>query len=591
MGYLNTIQRQTMNLRNSVTRLFTRKVEVVLPDAVPQGSTHSERESIIDGVDYSQPISLPEHIRKPLETAGLLTEYLQEASQAETMRFQFDSPYRNAADLPINPTTEDPLREWNAATRQMVLANCHSAYERNPLANTAVQYTADFVIGEGFNLTARNKKVQKFLETFIKHPDNAIREYERQAVIDLQLDGELFIRYFTGSGDMTRGDVVAVPLRPWECIGIQTELGFFRRPITYHFQMQQSTGDDWGTRFETVNIQIPAAEIQHVAINRHGYELRGRPELYRVLPWLRADSEFLQNRARQNHWRNALLWWVSVATNSASQLSQIAARWSRPPTPGSVVVESDKVKVAPLTNSSGGADADHDGRAIKLRSIIGLRLPEYFFADGFNANLASSKSQQLPAMTKFSAFQTVMIEQVWTPMFTRVLETAVDAGLLPEQVQEQDSEGELIYLQVGDFDEDGNAVTVKTPKMCDTVDVFEVSYAPLADEGMKDLAEALSIMKVNGWIDNTSAIEDLGLDPSIIKKRLKRQQEDDMTDVAQGKGAMTPNLDGKLAPQLKVRSPDIVYPPEPPVDDMGKPVAPAGQGQPAAQPVKQPVMA
>lgn len=580
MGYTNKIRSKTMNIRQRLANWLA--PADVLPENVPAGSTNSAREGIIDGVDYSQPISLAEHIRKPLEDAGKLTEYLQEVSQSETMRFQFDSPYRNGSDLPINPTTEDPLREWNAATRQMVLANCHSAYQRNPLANTAVQYTADFVIGEGFNLTCRNKKVQKFLEDFIKHPDNAIREYERQAVIDLQVDGELFIRYFTGSGAMTQGQVVAVPLRPWECMGIQTELGFFRRAELYHFQMQQSTGDDWGTRYETVNIQIPADEVQHVAINRHGYELRGRPELYRVLPWLRADSEFLQNRARQNHWRNALLWWVSVTTNSASQLAQIAARWARPPTPGSVVVESDKVKVSPLTNSSGGAEADHDGRAIKLRSIIGFRLPEYFFADGFNANLASSKSQSLPAMTKFSAFQTIMVEQVWTPMFKRVLETAIEAGLLAEEVQEQDSEGELIFLKDGDFDEDGLPVTGKQPKMCDTVDVFDVSYAPLADEGMKDLAEALALIKANGWIDDQSAQEDLGLDPAIIAKRLKRQQENERDAVAQGNGARTP---GEMVPQMKIKSPDLAYAPAP-VDENGiQSAAPAGQPvakQPAA---------
>lgn len=566
MDTFHAIQRQTMNIRQRLANWLAPLP--TLPENVPAGTTNSQREAIIDGVDYSQPISLPEYIRQPLEEAGKLTAYLQEVSQAETMRFQFDSPYRNSADLPINPTTEDPLREQNAATRMMVASNVHSAYQRNPIANTAVQYTADFVIGEGFNLTCRNKKVQKFLEDFIKHPDNAIREYERQAVIDLQVDGELFIRYFTGSGAMTQGQVVAVPLRPWECMGIQTELGFFRRPITYHFQMQQSTGDDWGTRFETVNIEIPADEIQHVAINRHGYELRGRPELYRILPWLRADSEFLQNRARQNHWRNALLWWVSVTTNSATQLAAIAARWARPPTPGSVVVESDKVKVQPLTNSSGGAEADHDGRAIKLRSIIGLRLPEYFFADGFNSNLASSKSQQLPAMTKFGAFQTIMVEQVWTPMFKRVLQTAIDAGLLPEEVQEQDSDGELVYLRAGDFDEDGYPVTAETPKMCDTVDVFEVTYAPLGDEDTKTLAEALALIKANGWIDDLSAQEDLGLDPSIVNKRLKRQKEQERDDVAQGTGAVTPPETED--PQLQIKSPDLKYAPAPVADENGQ---------------------
>lgn len=489
---------------------------------------------IPDGASYSMPVLMPHYLRESLAASGKLEQYLQEATQATTLHFQFDSPYRSASDLPISPLTEDPLREWSSSTRQMVLSNCHSVYQRNPIANTAVQYTADFVIGEGFNLVAHNKRVQKLLDEFIEHPDNSIREYERQAVIDLQVDGELFIRYFSGR-DETAGQVVAVPLRPWECVGIQTELGFFRRPQKYHFQFQLTSGDDWAREYKTENVYIEADEIQHVAINRHSYELRGRPELYRVLTWLHADKEFLENRARQNHWRNALLWFVQVADATAANIAAVAARWSRPPSPGSVAIESSKVDVKPLSNPTGGSEAAEDGRQIKLRSIIGLRLPEYMFADGYNANLASSKSQQLPAMTKFSAFQTIMVEQVWTPMFRRVLTEAVESGLLPEKIVEQDSEGEAIYIEAGECDDDGNVVMIRQPKMCRTVDCFEVSYAPLSDDSMGDLATALTKIASAGWIDRTTAQEQLGLDPALVNKRLRREEEYDRDAMAQGR--------------------------------------------------------
>ena len=489
------------------------------------------RESRIhDGVDYSLPIMLPQHLDEALHKAGgtVRADYLSEAMR-DTFRFQFDAPYRGASDLPIEPTNEDPLREWNYATRRMVLSNCHAAYQRNPLANTAIQYTADFVIGPGFNLTTRNKKIEKFLKMFIENPDNAIREYERQAVIDLQVDGELMLRFFQQTGD-----VVAVPLRPWECQYIKTELGFFRRIEEYQFQIYKTEGDAFIATQETRIEKIPADEILHVAINRHSYELRGRPELYRVLPWLRADKEFLENRARQNHWRNALLWLVKVANATPAMMAGVVARWSKPPTPGSVAVETDNVDLKSVSPGVGAADAMEDGRQIKLRNIMGLRLPEYMFGDGYNVNLASATAQQLPAMTKFSGFQTVMLEQLWIPLFRRVLTVAVSEDLLPEYIEEQDAEGDIVYLEpdeIENYDDDECPMGKpdaqgRRAKMCKTVDAFEVSYAPVGDDGnLLQMTQALALQKTQGWIDDMSAQEKLDLDPAIIAKRLRREAE------------------------------------------------------------------
>lgn len=494
--------------------------------------------AINDGVDYSQPVMLPQHLDEALKRAGgtVRADYLREAMR-DTFRFQFDAPYRGASDMPIEPVNEDPLREWNYSTRRMVLSNCHAAYQRNPLANTAVQYTADFVIGPGFNLTTRNTKIEKFLKKFIESKDNAIREYERQAVIDLQVDGELFLRFF-----QQNGDVVVVPLRPWECQYIKTELGFFRRIEEYQFQIYKTEGDAYVATQETRIEKIPGDEILHVAINRHGYELRGRPELYRVLPWLRADKEFLENRARQNHWRNALLWLVKVANATPAMMAGVVARWSKPPTPGSVAVETDNVNLQSVSPGVGASDAMEDGRQIKLRNIMGLRLPEYMFGDGYNVNLASATAQQLPAMTKFSGFQTIMLEQVWMPLFRRVLTVAVDEGLLPEFIEEQDAEGDIIYLdpdEIENYDDDECPMGKpdaqgRRAKMCKTADAFEVSYAPVGDDGdLLQTTQAMALQMANGLIDKMSAQEKLDLDPAIIAKRLKREEEEKEAEMPQ----------------------------------------------------------
>ena len=85
------------------------------------------------------PVALGRLQMEVLNDAGKLDDYLREAS--DTFHFQFDKPYRGAADdYPVRAITEDPLKEWNETTREYVLTQTHAAYSRNPLAQRAVKY-------------------------------------------------------------------------------------------------------------------------------------------------------------------------------------------------------------------------------------------------------------------------------------------------------------------------------------------------------------------------------------------------------------------------------------------------------------------
>lgn len=526
---------------------------------------------IEDGVNYAQPRVLTMQQRATM-TEAQLKEWANApfGDQRATYNMQFDTPGRGRADLQVMPTTEDPLTEWNWSTRQYVLSTCHSAYERNPLAKRAVHYVSAFVVGNGFNLTCKNKEVEALLQTFVDSPDNCIREYERQAVIDLLLDGELFLRFFAGSGD-TAGEIVAVPLRPWEVQYIHTEPGFFRRPLKYHMQpyTQYNIDDPQSAEANVAPYDIPANEVLHVAINRHAYELRGRSELYSALPWLRAHKEWLENRARQNHWRGALLWHVSIASATVDVIGRKLAQYQRPPTPGSTVVTSDKEVWNALTNPVGAGDAGEDGRQIKIMALNGVAgIPEYMTGDGENANLASTKSQQLPVLKTFEEFQTIMIEQVWYPMFKRVLQAAIDAGLIDEEVEEQDADGDPVHEEPP-LDEDAAkeaptaeavgtlpAFDVKTGaikpvvepkpqtpvKKIKALDAFDVQYEPIGDNEPFTLMQALDSAMGNEILSKQSATTEMGWDYAIEQKRIRRERKQDNEAIARGEKPAPPEM-------------------------------------------------
>lgn len=559
-----------MGLRSAIKRRVANLFAQPIPPSFSGHRTEGEPGGM--GEEYKHPPLLPDYLRRNMDNSQLAT-FLKETTSAN-YRFQFDAPMNK--DLPYSPPVEDPLKEWDAATREYILTQTHAAYQRNPLANAAVEYTADFVIGDGFNLTCKNDMVADVLEDFICNPDNKLREWERQAVIDLQVDGEIILRFFTAIdkpdsaddvGEMPSPMISCIPQRPWELKWIRTAEGNFRRPEKYHFEYQGRKGDDPTGQTATEMFDVPAKDILHVAINHHAYELRGRPDLYRILPWLRADTEFLQNRARQNYWRGALLWLVRVLNANASQVAAVAARWSRPPTAGSVAVESGNVEVEPLVNPSGAADASEDGRQIKLRNILGMRMAEYMFADGHNSNLASATAQQLPALTRFQAYQTIMIERVWYPLFKMALQAAIDAGVLPEEVPEQTSDGEEVSdEQMPEIKpqkpdpktglpkplamqpdalktppptdpETGEPMPAGTPapsKMIDTLEAFDVVYNPINQQDLKALADSLSIAVTNEWVSNETASIQMGFDYAIEQKKIARERVKNQADIASG---------------------------------------------------------
>lgn len=501
---------------------------VIVPDATGR---------IDDGVDYSLPLVVPDWLSAEDRTK-LVRAAVQEASSV--FHHQFDRPYLYAENL-SQFATADPLREWDHQTRREVLARCHLAYERNPLANTAVGLTTLFAVGEGMTVTYRNPDVERVVEEFRSNPENAIEQYEKEFCNDLQVDGELFIRFHQDD----TGQVVITVLPPWEIDWIETEMGFAKRVVAYHQNGSQSTGKPG--EVQAINDDIPADQVLHVPINKHSYHMRGKPELFRILPWLKAYKDWLEGRARQNHWRGSILFDVALKDATATQVATKRAQYRQPPPPGSMAIHNDKEAWSVIDPKVGAADVSEDGRQMKLMNAVGAKLPEYMLSDGENANLASATAQQLPALRKFVDVQDILIGQVWKPIYRRVIQAAIDAGILDEEVEEYDSQGEPVTEepeetapQPPEIDPTTGLPKVQPqpkagpPKKIKAVEAFEVTGPEIETSEPKSLAEALQIAALNGWVSDETASQRLGYDYIAEQRKIRKQLKDKQQRMAQG---------------------------------------------------------
>lgn len=490
-----------------------RKRRALLREGSKASVIQSDVWRLLDGVDYRLPYIVPGEVAS--QGDKVVQAYLLETNQ--TYRDQFDTNRSAQYDGPVQMPTEDPLCEWNMDTRKAVLTNCHAAYHRNPLAKRAVDLTRQFAIGKGFNLTFQNLDVKKVVEEFMNDPENNVKEYEKTFLQDLQIDGELFIRFFKGEN----GATVISPLPPWWITEIDTDPEFFRRVKAYHVRINYNNPSvSIANTPPPEDKTIEAADMLHVAINRHSYELRGRPDLFVILPWLRAYKEWMEDRVRQNKWRGALLWWVKILKATSGVIAAKVTQYRKPPSPGSIVVTSENEEWTALTNPVGAGDVSEDGRQIKLNVAVGVGLPEYMLSDGENANLASATAQQLPALWKFVDAQEIMKEMVWTPILKRVIQNAVAAGTLAEMVDAQDSDGDPLP--------DAKEKTIKAEE------AFAVEYHDLQSDDPKTVAEALTMDLSNGLVSKQTATTKRGYDPVQEKKLRDKEKQEARDEMAQG---------------------------------------------------------
>jgi len=483
------------------------------------GAMVSSSWRIMDGVSYHQPIPLPRRVAQ----AGAIAvrDYLMEA-MPDWAKSNFGDPFNTDRQYRMT-STADPLQEWDYDTRVDVLEQTHLAAERNPTAKAAVNYTRLFAVGNGADISYLNEDVETVCQAFLENPDNNWEELEGQMLEALYIDGDLFPRFHTGAeaDGETPGEVVVTLLKPWGVYRIYHEPGFFRRPTEYVYRVSESNGQD-GNMF--VSETIPADQVQHYAINRLPYEQRGRPDLFAVLPWLKAYKQALEDKARDMHF-SSILYDVSLANATSAQVAARAAQIAQPPAGPTVTVHNDKETWTKTDSVRTGGEDDEWARKYKIESATGLGLPEYMLGDGQNANLASATAQQLPAIKTFEDWQAIM-GRVVRGILKYVVQVNVDAGVLSEEVPEVDGNG------------DATGDTIKA------VAAFDVQYQKIESTDPLNVMQAIQIADGLDLMSKETAMTKtpFNVDPVVEQQKIDNEREADLDKMRQGVIPMPPGF-------------------------------------------------
>ncbi len=309
--------------------------------------------------------------------------------------------------------------------RRQVMEDCLEAWRTNPLARRIVGLTSQYVVGSGLTFNCPNESVSKFLNEIWKHPLNHLSTRAVEWCDELTRTGNLFIVISTDSAGMSyfravpAQYVTEITAQPND---IEQETGF-----TVELQPGEETYfPAYNPMYENVlpiggHVSFPTVMV-HYAINRPSGAQWGESDLAPVLKWLSRYSNWLEDRARLNRYRNSFLFIVNGRyLSEADRLAHQAALNAHPPAPGSIMVADVDETWTVLNPQLESQDANADGLALKKMIAAGAGIPMHFLAEPEGSTRTTAEAAGGPTYRHFEQRQ-----EFFTWLLTDLLTAALN---------------------------------------------------------------------------------------------------------------------------------------------------------------------
>lgn len=305
----------------------------------------------------------------------------------------------------------DLERDRPSYSRAEILEQCLDAWRYNPLARRIIELTTQYTIGNGIEVSSKNKRVNDFIQEFWGHYLNKMDSRLLAMSDELARAGNLFILISTDPSGMSfirevQADQVEEILTARNDIEQETgfkvknEEGF--EPFIY--QAYDPTEDDADDRGNFAPIMV------HYSVNRPAGGLWGESDLSHLLKWLARYTAWLEDRVRLNRFRNAFLYVVKASfINEASRKARQTELLVNPPTPGSILVTDETEEWSVLTPKLEALDASTDGIALKKMVAAGAGIPMHFLAEPESATRTTAEAAGGPTYRKYEQRQQVFL--------------------------------------------------------------------------------------------------------------------------------------------------------------------------------------
>ncbi len=302
-------------------------------------------------------------------------------------------------------------RDRYAADRREIQEQALEAWRLNPLARRIVGLTTQYVVGGGVEIECRQPAAAEFLQTFWQHPLNRMPVRIYEWCDELTRSGNLFILLATDAAGMSyvravpAGDVDQIEARPNDIeqpLAFHLPAGLDGEPadIPAYSALEDARSPEGGF----------AVVMLHYVVNRPPGAQWGESDLAPILRWLSRYANWLEDRARLNHFRNAFMYVISGRYNSvADRIARQNTLAAHPPTAGSFLVTDESETWSILNPQLESADAGEDGLALKKMIASGAGVPLHFLAEPESATRTTAEAAGGPTYRHYEQRQRLFL--------------------------------------------------------------------------------------------------------------------------------------------------------------------------------------
>jgi len=258
---------------------------------------------------------------------------------------------------------------------------------------------------------------------------------------------------------------------------------------------------------------LPVEDVLHIKIRVDRNTKRGRSLLEPLLPLNTKYEQWLHYRIVLNKVRSAVAWIKSVSGPASNRNAirnsrkaqrdgvEVARGENRVQVPraGTTVTATPGVDYDFKNPNLQAADAQHDGREIKLNIAATTGLPEYMITgDASNANYSSTMVAESPGVREFEYWQDVFSEYfgyIWNWVLSAAIEFGVMTGVDPEEIASSE---------------------------------VQISFPPLIARNKLDEAKANQIKAGAGILSKQTWSEEDGRDWQTEKERIEAEAEEEI---------------------------------------------------------------
>jgi hypothetical protein len=441
-------------------------------------------------------------------------------------------------------TSPQMRRDLNPLMQMRMQSLAYYLSATNPFAKRIKEVITSYVVGRGFNPTAKDAGVQQVIDKFWKDPVNRMRRTVREYCNELTVYGELCIPVSVNEvdGSVRLGyvdpmDIESIEFGVLQTTGEERPEGQFGAPnsrdaglsfpvaviMRKRYDQQSTTRMEVIRRDEDPNsptFGLLKGDCFYWAINKAKGASRGLSEFFCLCDWLDVFDQMIFDFADRARTLNSYVWDFTLEGADQPTIDKFRDDVTKkPPRQGGVLVHNSQVKVSAVTPDLKGADMRETARVVKGYGLGGAGLPPTFFGDSENSNKSTAEEMTGPTGKKFEDRQEDLSGNV-IEILEFVVDQAIIHGVLADSVD--------------------RTVDVQCP---------EVQMRDLAKAGvtMGAVTNSLTIAEENGWIKSETAaqsfhsiLETIGVEVQDSKTEFAEAQDEKNEREAQNINKLNP---------------------------------------------------